>query len=333
MTDVAAAQSTALTQPLAYEGVDANRLALIKDKVSRGYNALVPRDPELAGFLELAAKYDLDPFADEIWLSKSKGRNGGEGQLLIMVGRNGLRKIARRAGLDLDADAVREKDEFKVIRTADRQRRIEHVYHGGAEERGPVIGAWAECYDLKTGVTKGFNYAPLHEYKPDGKKLEYSPWGSAESIMIITAAERNALRQATPLGGLIAESDTAVVNGDVGGGPVVNMTWEDALRDVVMELDVSLDLRERLLAAVVHANEQSPNAYGVAKAQMTFPGRTESELEKELVFIHQTFGEPMHVAERGPDVKERQLAEEEDIPDADVVPEEHPEDEDLTKEF
>lgn len=312
MTDVVRSE---LEQPLAYESVNANRLALIKDKATRGYNAVTPSDSELAGFLELAHKYDLDPFADEIWISKSKPRQGRDGdtrdgQLLIMVGRNGLRKIARKSGLELAADVVHQNDTFRVVRAADRTLKVEHEY-GKPEDRGDIVGAWAECYDPETDKTKGFNYAPLSEYMPSNENaVKFGPWGSTPSIMITTAAERNALRQAVPLGGLIAESDQAVVEGDVSAGETVDV--DAALAEVVMDLDAPLRLREDLLTAIRHVNLQSPQAFGLAKAQMTLPGRSEAELQKELMFLIQTFSIPVTVfGEQEP--------EEEHIPDAQVV--------------
>lgn len=310
MTDVVRSD---LEKPLAYYSIDAQRLALIRDKAMRGYSAVAPSDQELAAFLELAHKYDLDPFADEIWISKSQprqARDGGtrEGQLLIMVGRNGLRKIARKSGLELAADVVHQNDSFKVIRGTDRTLKVEHIW-GKPEDRGDIVGAWAECYDPTSGKTKGFNYAPMSEYMPTNEnKVKYSPWGSTPSIMIMTAAERNALRQAVPLGGLVAESDQAVVDGAVGG---TNVDTDAELQRLVMELDVPLRLREDLLAAIRHANTQSPNSFGLAKAQMTLPGRSEEELQKELAFIRQTFGVP-HAQ------PESEL-EEEPIQDAQVV--------------
>ncbi len=68
---------------------------------------------ELAQGLELAVAYQLDPYAREIWFLKSRGRNGGEGKLLIMVGKPGLRKIAQRNQLEVLSDVVCERDEFE----------------------------------------------------------------------------------------------------------------------------------------------------------------------------------------------------------------------------
>lgn len=257
--------------------IDQRRLALIKAKVSGGRN-VVPTHSELAAFLELAARYDLDPFANEVWLAKSAGRDGGQGQLLIMVGRDGLRKIARRNGLEIDSDVVREKDRFVVVRTPERERRVKHEYMGATEEaRGPIVGAWCEVWDAKTGKAMGYNYAPLSEYMPTNeRKRQFSPWGSQVSVMIVTAAERNALRMATPLGGLLTPGEMP------GQSPEADA---EGLRDFIMGLDAPVEVREALVGQIERLNAVSPNAWSVARAQMALPGRTVSELENEISHI------------------------------------------------
>lgn len=193
----AAPVNTELAAPLAESRMDQARYDLIRAVAARG----VEDAAQIAAFIELAAKYDLDPLAREVWCA-----DGGNGRTLVMVGRDGLRKIAHRQGLAMDCDVVREGDSFLVVRGTDRSRVIEHKYSGG--ERGEIVGAWAEVFDPETGRQLGYYYAPLHEWMPTSEgKLKHSPWGSQTSVMILAAAERQALRQATPLGGLLAEGE------------------------------------------------------------------------------------------------------------------------------
>lgn len=176
-------------------------LELIQRQVAPGCTTA-----EVGHFLELCANYDLDPFAKEAWCAKNKGGD----KLLIMVGRDGLRKIAHRQGLHIDGDVVREKDELTVTRTPDGNRTIAHSY-GNPAERGKVIGAWAEVREGRpSGRPMGYFYAPLDEYRPSNASA-YSPWSKQIGVMILAAAERQAIRQATPLGGLIAEGEDEVV--------------------------------------------------------------------------------------------------------------------------
>lgn len=194
----------ALTKPPVFDDVPARQIALLKSTVAKGAT-----DPELATFLELARKYDLDPFAHEVWCAISQ-RDGGNRNVLIMVGRAGLRKIAQRQGLRIDGDVVRENDLFMVDRKPDGTRGVGHKYGMGKDEkRGSILGAWCEVVE-QNGRQRGFFFAPIEEYKPTNpNKLKYSPWGSQESTMILAAAERQAIAMATPLGGLHVESEAA----------------------------------------------------------------------------------------------------------------------------
>jgi hypothetical protein len=226
---LSSSSTTDLAAP-AYDSIDKRRLELIRKTVAKGAT-----DAELASFLELAKKYDLDPFAHEVWCAISQ-RDGGNRNVLIMVGRAGLRKIAQRQGLRIDGDVVRQNDEFAVMRQPDRTRLIKHCYEEGpgpnAEKgRGPIIGAWAEVYDDEG--QRGYFYAPLSEYKPTNpKKLQYSPWGSQESTMILAAAERQAIAMATPLGGLHAEGETPALTGSV--APELDAAQEPELPDAAL---------------------------------------------------------------------------------------------------
>lgn len=192
---------TDLYRPPIFDSIDARKLALIKAQIAPGCT-----DGEVGHFLELCAHYELDAFAREAWCAKSK-----TGKLLIMVGRDGLRKIGQRNGLHIDGDVVRAKDEFTICRTPDGNRTVAHSY-GNPAQRGEIIGAWAECrMGGPMGKPMGYFYAPLEEYLPKGAS-DYSPWSKQVGVMILAAAERQAIRQATPLGGLLAVGEDELVD-------------------------------------------------------------------------------------------------------------------------
>lgn len=206
--------------------IDERQLALIKKTLAVGESPEYPiTDAEIGHFLELSALYGLDPFAREIWIAKSK-----RGKLLIMVGRDGLRKVAHRNALRVEGDVICEKDTFSAEFVDDDTERmarfggrpfhaVTHVKSGiGVEQRGPVVGAWCRV-TTKAGVESGYFDAPISEYKP--ANVDYSPWGKQVSAMMLGAVERQAIRQATPLGGVMAEGEDHFVDStavDIGAG-------------------------------------------------------------------------------------------------------------------
>lgn len=115
---------------------------------------------EVAMFLAVAAKYDLDPFAKEIWLAKDKGR------LIILTGKDSILKVARREPgyLGHESDIVYENDVFELVRSSGTVE-INHVI-SGLGDRGKMIGAY--CVARKEGhppsvVTRSWeDYSHLH---------------------------------------------------------------------------------------------------------------------------------------------------------------------------
>jgi hypothetical protein len=195
----AAAALPALQRKPIIDSVPEEMLNLIAARANAGSKAPIMRG-ELSAFLELCAAYELDPFAGEVWLAK-----GSEDRVLIMVGRDGLRRIAKRNGIRVYCDVIHEEDEFRVA-YARGEHEVSHGY-SHPKDRGPIRGAWAVAVD-EGGREVGFYVATIEEFKPtNDRQLRYSPWGAQESVMILAAAERQALRQATPLSGLVAQGE------------------------------------------------------------------------------------------------------------------------------
>jgi hypothetical protein len=272
MSSAAPSQSVA-PAGTAFDSIDKRRLDLIRKTVAKGAT-----DAELASFLELAKKYDLDPFAHEVWCAISQ-RDGGNRNVLIMVGRAGLRKIAQRQGLRIDGDVVRANDQFSVTRNPDRTRTITHVYSEGpgdaSKGRGPIIGAWAEVWDIQG--QRGYFYAPLSEYKPKSEaKLKYSPWGSQESTMILAAAERQAIAMATPLGGLHAEGESVMsLGGTASHSELDNASAVTDYQKTMQELPAEARLVVDHAQEIGHAQLSDP-----ATVQMMVAGMPQDELAK-----------------------------------------------------
>lgn len=180
--------------------------------------------------LELASRYQLDPFAREIWAAPMK-----QGKVAILIGRDGLLKIASRDPhyIGMTTRAVHENDDFELL-DEPVERRIEagevpgltsvwsYVRHkaGKPTDRGELVGAFCEVYKLGSPAT--FFYADLEEYMPQSEaKLQYSPWKQQKTVMIVKCAISNALRLAVRISGLYVEDEmTAVLDrGDVSNQP------------------------------------------------------------------------------------------------------------------
>lgn len=164
----------------------------IRNTVAYGAN-----DSELKMFLTLAAKYELDPFAKEIWFVRMGGRN------TIITGRDGYLKIANRnpAYDGMTSDVVHAGDKF--IKDGNE---IRHAYT--LSNRGPIVGAYAMVY-RKDRSTPSYFFAPFNEYNKGGIS---GVWSQYPSAMIVKVAEACALKRAFSISGLTTEEE--VGNGD-----------------------------------------------------------------------------------------------------------------------
>jgi hypothetical protein len=265
-------------------------LDLIRNTVAKGCT-----DAELAHFLELCSAYGLDPFAREAWCVKSN-----TGRLLIMVGRDGLRKIAQRNGLELEGDVVHANDTFGYERRVDENGHPFHdvTHRVEAFDRGAILGSWCRAWERKTRIERGFFVAPLSEYLPANVPPQ-SPWNKQTSAMILAAAERQAARQATPLGGLLAEGEDESANASrtiaAGEGSGEGPGWGD----------MDPELAGRVIAVITRAQKAGLSLFA-----------DEPTIQMRLV------GRPVDVVEQWLEDATAQLAIIEDpIVDADVVDE------------
>lgn len=187
------------------------QVELITAQAAKGANP-----GELAQFLELCATYGLDPMAKEAWCVVST--SGNNRNVMITVGRDGLRKIAARQGFRLRGDAVHADDLLQIETNDDGTHNVKHSY-GLPAARGELVGSWCRVED-PNGVERGFHFAPLGEYRPANPN-KWTPWHNQPSVMIRAASERQALSQATPLSGLVAvgEMDLGESQGLVNGAP------------------------------------------------------------------------------------------------------------------
>lgn len=174
-------------------------------------------DDELAVFLRLAAKYDLDPLAREIWcicelerdgVTRKTDRNGQLRPPMIQASRAGWRKVAQRDPLcaGIESGAVHENDHFG--RAPDGG--VDH--RPALRDRGKLVGAYGLVW-RHDWQRPAYAWAPWAEYgapnarNDDGSVRTWSPWARFPSAMIEKQAESMALRQAFALGGLTSGDD------------------------------------------------------------------------------------------------------------------------------
>lgn len=207
---------------------------LVKRTIAKGAT-----DDELKMFIYLANKYDLDPFAKEIWFIKrvkktkdSKGQwnyprlpNGdidySDAETTIMTSRDGYLKIAQQ-NPDYDgliAFVVKEGDDFYI--DADEYK----VHHRFGTQRGKIIGAWARCD--RQGRKPQLTFVDFSEYNA-GQGV----WQKYPSSMIQKVAETFVLKRQFNISGLVTQEELNITQiDDIPPVTPVNVTPHETTGD------------------------------------------------------------------------------------------------------
>jgi phage recombination protein Bet len=266
-----------LTTPARF-GFDNEQLALIKQTVARGADT-----PALLMFLELTARYKLDPFAGQVYLAKMPGRDGEPPSYKTIVARDGLLVIANRYETfgGMEGDVIYASD--IIARTP---QGFVHTYAPiEAEQRmkQQIIGAW--CRVFREGRVPTFFLAKHASYKRGNKS-----WGNYPDAMILKVAESMALRKAFSITGLIPEDEIGARYDEERGGIVEQ-------EPVSQEPDwgTDPDLAKRLQIAFAEANRVRPGSFLPQKIRLTLAGvdqlkRTEI-LQQVVDFVLRNGGE------------------------------------------
>jgi phage recombination protein Bet len=161
MSDLPAATHTA--PPATY---DREKLQLIRDMFAKGAN-----DNEFGVMIELARKYQLDPFARQIWLVKY-----GDSPAQIFCGRDGYLAIAHRSG------------------------QFDGIQSGSRIENNELIG-WCRVY--RKDMSHPIEVEVYASEYSTGKNL----WRDKPRTMIQKVAEAHALRRAFSISGLYSPEE------------------------------------------------------------------------------------------------------------------------------
>lgn len=266
--ELASNGAASITQTARY-GFDNDQIATIKRTVAKDCT-----DAETAMLLELAARYELDPFSGEIYAAKMGSRDGAGGSMAIMVGKNGMLKVANRepAFSGLRADTVYKGDSFKVTHGAEGVE-VEHSWEVGDAARGKadIIGAWALVYREDRGAPVFF-WADFATYNK-GK----ATWAQYPATMIRKVAVANALREAFSLSGLYDEAEMGVVADEAG---------EDA-GEVEIDYGPDENLAEYLKALFEEANRVKPGSFLPQKIRVTLAGKEVGELSQVAIQVEE----------------------------------------------
>jgi hypothetical protein len=186
------------------------------------------RDPANAiGFLILAERYDLDPFARELWGWEQDGR------LTIMTSRDGLTKKLRRDPkvLGYDAQIVFSGDTFTATKNEAGKVIIQHATHPFAQD-AHVVGAYC--------VVRGAEGAPdllvtrkMTDYAHLARK---SNWVNYPQDMLLTRVISAAARLVVDLGGVYTDADMAMVEAADIGVAVAQDATDQALDELEAQL-------------------------------------------------------------------------------------------------
>lgn len=168
------------------------QVALVKRTVAKDAT-----NDELQMFMHLSGKYNLDPFAKEIWFLKLGGIP------TITTSRDGYLKIANEHPQfdGLASDVVYEKDAFEKTPNG-----VKHTY--GVGNRGAILGAYALIYrkDRRFPI---YVFAPFKDYvKPS------NTWKTYPHAMILKVAEAMALKRAFSLSGLVTVEEIGTPDGE-----------------------------------------------------------------------------------------------------------------------
>jgi phage recombination protein Bet len=313
----AAAGLADFTLPVRHK-YDQAQVEVIRKTVAKDCNPA-----ELAMFLEVAARYGLDPFAREIFAAKFDGQNGA---VTIYVGRDGMLKVAKKSGkfVRMESAVVCEKDVYSVVMDMDgdeyeaghRVRKIHHERKGmGRAARGKIVGAYALVWregDPQPWFAEASwdDYGEKRQATRNGNKTNWTIGHGHPEAMMIKVPEAIALRKAFGLSGLYGAEEVGAdaqelpaVSGD-GNAPTVQ--WGDD------------ELGAELRVLVERANDLVPAAWRPTKVAMKINGKSDEEraaLRDQLL----RFIEPRDPEFVRAMVESRQAAE--SITDAEVVEE------------
>lgn len=180
---------------------------------------------ELAMFLGLGRRYDLDPFAKEIWcvvpMKDGHRKTDNDGQLaapMIMAGRDGFLKIANRheAYEGMASGVVYNGEDFHLTQTDDPGGPVQFLhrvdYATRAQKGGKPIIAYAIVYRSDRSIPM-VEVASWDQYgRKNAEGSAYTSWAKYPDAMLVKVAESIALRKAFSITGVSSAEEVEGVD-------------------------------------------------------------------------------------------------------------------------
>jgi len=168
-------------------------IAVIKKTVAKNTT-----DIELAYFVFVSQRMNLDPLNKEVWCYKDK-----KGNLIVFAGRDGFLTKAQRSSRwnGITSSEVRESDDFELNIPEGKVAHIKNI-----REKGKILGAYAIC------KPKGCELTTIEWVDFDVYDRKYNTWETHPADMIKKVAEIHALKKAYGISGLQSEFDYEIRN-------------------------------------------------------------------------------------------------------------------------
>jgi phage recombination protein Bet len=206
-------------------------------------------DDELALFLHVAARAQLDPLRKQIHFIKAGGR------FYTVADVNGLQaRAAREADFEgITHAVVYAKDDFQIDNVTGQV--VRHTSNP-LGQNGPPIGAWASV--RRRGMLPFTAVVRFDEYRNQGNQL----WASKPAVMIDKCAKSTALRLAYPeqLGNIYDEAELGKEEVEVNEPPPAPTTPPKTAAAAKAQLEAAVAKQAAAQGQVVDAAKPQPSS-------------------------------------------------------------------------
>lgn len=225
---------------------------------------------DMVSLITLATRYDLDPFAKEIWLAKDRGR------VLVLTGRDAFLKTARKHAnyLGFRSGVVHENDVFEFFVDSDTDDVVvkHHIAGITSAQRGPIAGAYCIVYMRDRPPVW-----VIREFSDFKHLMGKDNWKNYPSDMVETRVLTAAHRRAVSISGVYAPEE--FVDGEL--DPDVGEQERDNARAASATRSRLDSLRGRMTEQPARSQPAAPVGQEIEEAEYEVVGKPQPEPEPE----------------------------------------------------